>query len=238
MTLAQLLQTGIISTEQMFENFNIHYNTESEKTDLQSFIINHFLLREVGAETPSMFLYFFNDTILYNVPEYNRLYDYMVKVNELDSPFFDYLRDGVKTNTLESTGNETDLTNKENKVDSNSGISKNVTSTFNATDSITIDDLPYSRRSISDDYATNLKKDSKNQTTEATDESNENVSSNQTITSDSTKTTKKDAINTETWKESGVNGDIAKKFAIYKKEFITLQNLWLKWLDSCFIQLY
>lgn len=56
----------------VFENFPIF--DENYRVALESKILNHFYLREIGAETPELFLYYLNRELNEQAPYFNELY--------------------------------------------------------------------------------------------------------------------------------------------------------------------
>lgn len=95
MTIRQVIQSGFdigLKTYPIYkEEYRIPLNTK---------IVNHYWLREIGAETPALFAFYLNQKMNEIMPKYNLLYQALEK----DIDFFDTYLDNTETN---SSGNGT-----------------------------------------------------------------------------------------------------------------------------------
>lgn len=194
--LRTLINSGLITENQLFAALNIDC-TEAESTELKTLIINHFYLREIGAETPDRFLHYFNDVLRIHCPEYNRLYNALK--TELDLFSNEQYKMTIEAHqTGEKEGETTHEINTEEKGK----------------------DTPFTQvLSPSTDYMSKYGARSESDTISLTDSTAQNAFS----------TTNFNGLKGKTFAEA---------FNDYRKNIITINNLWLGWLEDCFMRVF
>lgn len=84
---------------------------ETYRPVLNQAIVDHFLVREIAAETPALFIFYLNRRMRENMPKANALYEfYRQNANNMVD---EYSRTSTGTDTGTSTGTGTNATNAE-----------------------------------------------------------------------------------------------------------------------------
>lgn len=110
---------------------------ETYRDTLNQAIVDHFILREIGAETPALFIFYLNRRMRENMPKANELYKFYAanKDNMVD----EYMRkstgkdDGVSnsSNTTDSSAKAYSSTNPQLNMDGRNNEAYYTSGTFN-----------------------------------------------------------------------------------------------------------
>lgn len=206
------------------DNFNIGLKDypifdENYREILNKKIIDHFYMREIGSETPSLFKFYLNRTMNENMPYFNKLYESeMLKI----SPLTNYETNENFESTQTGKGNVTGKNNTSTNVNaSDENSSKNISSdTPQAL--ITDDDVE------SDFYASNVDIVKNNSNSSNAQNSENSSESTNEITNE----------NNYTKNNSGYTVSQSELLLKYRETFINIDILVLKSLENCFMQLY
>lgn len=203
----------------MLFNFDFPMFNEDHKVELEEKIVKRYYMREIGFETPEMFVVGLDEKLNSIMPYYNELYKTASMEYDILNPIYeeekytgeksgDNSNTGNVKNTLSSTANTTTTSsgNSESTNNSNGSENKNsnlttnntVDTSSNSSEHSLLSDLPQIRYSLgnnkySTDYGTNS--ENKTQTTSGTNSSH------------GTSTEKSDTTNQNTTTSSGSNSE-------------------------------
>lgn len=82
---------------------------ESRRADLNQMIVDHFYMREIGAETTEMFVFFLNRTMREEMPRLNKLFIALDKLSLAD----EFETEGHSSQTVDGTNSATHTTDSE-----------------------------------------------------------------------------------------------------------------------------
>lgn len=77
---------------------------ETYRDHLNQAIVDHFLVREIGAETPALFIFYLNRRMRENMPKANALYEFYRQNADNMVDEYDRVSTGVDTGTSNGTG--------------------------------------------------------------------------------------------------------------------------------------
>lgn len=235
-TLKKAISDGLISTSDLFQDFITDMPT-ADASALKDRIIYHFELRELGQETPDRFVHYFRDTIRTNIDEFNRLYSALL--HEID-PFANTILSHSFIEQIADVTTEDKNKETSGSTSGSSSIAKMASTSHDITSASKSKDTPFTQvltpessymsayDSKTETDAISLS-DSTTGSTSGTDSgsANEDNTINYNRTRNVTQTDKDLAGMTE-----------AEAFALYREKIITIGNLWLTWLDPCFMQIW
>lgn len=249
----------------VFENFPIF--DENYRVALESKILNHFYLREIGAETPELFLYYLNRELNEQAPYFNELYrsltfefNPLYTVNKTISHAGTGSHSNTRTDNLsettsgssQSNGSKNDTTtNTASTSGTNSGTSSGTNkSGFSDTPQGAVTGVENALTPNGSGYLTNASIGTSSSTTSGTESSevsNNGLASSTTTGSNSTSGSKSNTgtqSNSATDTDSYIDTVIGYETKPYEliKEFrdniINIDTKIIKLLNSCFMEIY
>lgn len=149
---------------------------ESHRSTLNNMILNHYMMSEIGVETPALFKLYLNNTMNEIMPKYNLLYKAADELAKRESLLSD--KDIHHVETVSSNGSA-------NAIDK----SKNSSSGDSSSKQLYLDTPQGQLKSLELDdaspYATNIELDKVNNTSSSSNEGNRSSTSSSTIVKDS-----------------------------------------------------
>ena len=237
MTLAKAISDGLLTTSDLFQDFITPDMPTADATALKDRIIYHFELRELGQETPDRFEHYFRDTVRTNIDEFNRLYKALL--TEIN-PFANTILSHTLTETIADVTTEDKSKDTSGATTGTSSIAKSASTSHEISAASKSKDTPFTQV-LSPDTSYMSAYDAKTETDDIT--LTDNTTGN-TSGTDTASTTEDNTINygrerTVTQTDEDLAGMTqAEAFEIYRSRIITLGNLWLEWLEPCFMQLW
>lgn len=248
LTLKQLLDSGVDIGLKDYPIWD-----ESYRTKLNDFIINHFYLREIGQETPALFIHYLNMTMNEIMPYYVKLYnttqfdynplnsaDYTIEYTKTNKGKHNSVASGTSNSTSsgESTSqsSSTNVSTNENTTSTN-GKNARVDTPQGVIDVVDVDNLNYATE-------VNLAKQQGTETISGNATATGNDSSNNSSVVDNTmnNTVNNENDDTETFSQHLV-GDYGVKStqALIKEEreiIVNIVPMIIKELESCFMLVF
>ena len=249
----------------VFENFPIF--DENYRVALESKILNHFYLREIGAETPELFLYYLNRELNEQAPYFNELYrsltfefNPLYTVNKTINHAGSGTHANTRTDNLSETNsnNTTSSTNNHSESESSassSGTASGTSSTgsksgFSDTPQGAITGVENALTPNGSGYLTNVTigsssgQTSNNETSQSSNDSESNatvsLSASNTGTRSNTGTQSNSATDTDSYIDT-VIGYEAKPYELieaFRDNIINVDMKIIKLLNSCFMEIY
>lgn len=249
----------------VFENFPIF--DENYRVALESKILNHFYLREIGAETPELFLYYLNRELNEQAPYFNELYrsltfefNPLYTVNKTINHAGTGSHSNTRTDNLSETNSNNNISNTTGHNETESSTSSSGTSStsstgtsksgFSDTPQGVITGIENALTPQGSGYLTNASLGNSSSTasgTESSSSTNEAESNNTSSASSSYSGTK---LNTGTQSNSATDTDSyidtvigyeAKPYELikaFRDNIINVDMKIIKLLNSCFMEIY
>ena len=174
MTIEEMMNNKL--TKNIFpEHYEFYVDDKQAKKSFEDKFIKHYYYREIGFETPFMFIQKLESHLMINMPYWKQLYE-----TELEAKNINFLlnKDLRETFIREvDSENETSGTNStQQNLSNTSSVSQDVTSTNTHKESSIRDGV--SQASLGEGYLTGTSSDNGNNTTSGTSNSTDNLTSN------------------------------------------------------------
>ena len=249
----------------VFENFPIF--DENYRVALESKILNHFYLREIGAETPELFLYYLNRELNEQAPYFNELYrsltfefNPLYTVNKTINHTGSGTHANTRTDNLSETNSNNTTSNTNNHSESESSASSSGTASgtsstgsksgFSDTPQGAITGVENALTPNGSGYLTNVTigsssgQTSNNETSQSSNDSEStstvSLSASNTGTKSNTGTQSNSATDTDSYIDT-VIGYEAKPYELikaFRDNIINVDMKIIKLLNSCFMEIY
>ena len=249
----------------VFENFPIF--DENYRVALESKILNHFYLREIGAETPELFLYYLNRELNEQAPYFNELYrsltfefNPLYTVNKTINHTGSGTHANTRTDNLSETNSNNTTSNTNNHSESESSASSSGTASgtsstgsksgFSDTPQGAITGVENALTPNGSGYLTNVTigsssgQTSNNETSQSSNNSEStstvSLSASNTGTKSNTGTQSNSATDTDSYIDT-VIGYEAKPYELikaFRDNIINVDIKIIKLLNSCFMEIY
>lgn len=249
----------------IFDSFPIF--DEAYRIPLEKKILNHFYLREIGSETPELFIYYFNRELYEQFPYFNELYrSTLFQFNPLYTVDKTINHTGTKTgtnvrtddlnesstnsgqsNSTNTQSTESSVTSSGSNQSSSSGTNK---SGFNDTPQGAISGMENALEPQGSGYLTNAsigKSEGSSSSSESSSSSTEGETSGSTNTTSSdtrsrTNTGTQSNSNTDTDnyidRVTGYEGKPTELIREFRNNILNIDMEVIRSLDSCFMLLY
>lgn len=249
----------------IFDNFPIF--DENYRVALESKILNHFYLREIGAETPELFLYYLNRELNEQAPYFNELYrsltfefNPLYTVNKTINHAGTGSHSNTRTDNLSETNSNNTISNTDNHSETessanSSGTAAGTSSTgsksgFSDTPQGAITGVENALTPNGSGYLTNVTigsstgETSNNETSQSSNDSEStstvSLSASNTGTKSNTGTQSNSATDTDSYIDT-VIGYEAKPYELikaFRDNIINVDLKIIKMLNSCFMEIY
>ena len=237
MTLRKAISDGLLTTSDLFQDFITPDMPAADATALKDRIIYHFELRELGQETPDRFKHYFRDTVRTNIDEFNRLYKALL--HEID-PFANTILSHTFNEQIADVKIEDKNKETSGSTSGSSSIAKMASTSHEISAASKSKDTPFTQV-LSPDTSYMSAYDSKTETDNITlsDNTVGNTSGTDSVSANEDNTINYNRTRNVTQTDKDLAGMTeAEAFEIYRTKIITLGNLWLEWLEPCFMQIW
>ena len=237
MTLERAIALNLISTNNLYQDLVCPDMPAADLAALKDKITFHFALRELGQETPDRFTHYFRDTVKTNIDEFNRLYKALL--HEID-PYANTILSHSFTELIADVKTEDKSRETSGEASGSSSINKIASTSHAISAASKSKDTPFTQV-LTPDTALMSAYDSK---TETDDISLSDSTAGSTSSTDSGTATEDNTINyNRTRTVAQTDKDLAgmteaEAFELYRNKIITISNLWLTWLEPCFMQIW
>lgn len=227
MTLGEMIALGYDTAEKLgLDDYPIF--DESYRAYLNERIAAHFAMREIGMETPKLFVYYVRRTMWEQMPYFNQRYESTrKKIDPLMT--MDYTAATDSANRSDMAGKST--ASQQSKSNSNSTTDSTADTRAKTVNS----ELPQTRVDDFTLYATSASESDTNST------SHQSSDTSATSSTDSTNTTESNTSNSignSTTHTTGYSGSPADLIRAWRESFINVDLEVIGSLESCFMQVW
>lgn len=173
MTIGEMLQSDLCKN--IFpDHYPFYVDDETLKKEFEEKFIKHYYYREIGYETPFMFIQRLEAFLTVRMPYYEKLYETELEAKKIN---FMLNKDLIETfiREVESENQATGTTSGQQNSSSTNSVSQNGTSTITHKESSLQDGV--STASLTDGYLTGVSSDNGTNTSTGTSDSSDNLTS-------------------------------------------------------------
>lgn len=226
-TLGELIALGYDTAEKLgLDDYPIF--DETYRAYLNERIISHFAMREIGVETPKLFVFYLRRTMWEQMPYFNQRYESTRRnIDPLLTMDYTAATDSANQSDMASraTANQTATTDTTGTTD---GTSSTTAKTVNS-------ELPQTRVDDFSLYATSA---SESATDSASHQSSQSHTTSDTSATNTTDASTSKSTGNTTTRTTGYSGSPADLLRAWRASFINVDLEVMASLESCFMQVW